>query len=54
MKFRCDDLEKYIDSVLDNSASADVRGAAKIKNAVFAAKSYEETEKILSDFIEEN
>ena len=31
-----------------------MRGAAKIKNAVFAAKSYEETEKILSDFIEEN
>ena len=27
MKFRCDDLEKYIDSVLDNSSSADVRGA---------------------------
>ena len=31
-----------------------MRGAAKIKNAVFAAKSYEETEKILFDFIEEN
>lgn len=31
-----------------------MRGAAKIKNSVFAAKSYEETEKILSDFIEEN
>ena len=31
-----------------------MRGAAKIKTAVFAAKSYEETEKILSDFIEEN
>ena len=31
-----------------------MHGAAKIKNAVFAAKSYEETEKILSDFIEEN